>query len=882
MVLTSIKSHEDDCGGCKCTNIENGIKVDCSNNRHCEIESVPTLSSGMYENIIVLDLTSCYRLSLNKTSFLKYSNLKVLVLYNCSLEQRKIDNETFWPLTNLQYLNISRNELFPLTDKTSIMYFENMNYLRVLVAYGTTGTYRQKETYAGHIYAKLTNLTELWIDGFNNSTFGIEFQNMTNLEVLRISGDMIDPPWRSMEFCNMKNINESALENLVHIKKLYIRKCGVTGIHKYAFSNLKKLEEIDLSSNSKLTIAKAFEAVQNLSKTVKTLTLDRIEDTSHLTCGVKLKRGMAEKMTNLSIQTLSLKHNAINSIENEVFASMPDTLENVYLQENEFEMGMYMFYIAQTRNLKFVDASYNFFGDAYMIWRETAGKNTKQIEKHVYDVEHYTPPNVVESYGNLMHHESIKTCPNTSFYIPPGTITIYLPPKLETIHLNTCKLGFPIMELFFDRNNSLRKISASNSLLYCWGGPIHGVERLEEIDLSYNGCSYAEKDFFTGFLDLKILNLKMNLLDQVIRNDENGLLFRNNSKLEHLDLSFNHIQSVPKMFLQKQTRLKFLDLSDNGLRKFELKLKHMTFLQELVLRNNHIVELDMDMLEELKNSRQNNGTLKFDIRGNLIECSCSRLESLRWIYDYMNGSKVVDVMIDSCYLNSDENRTIQTRSDLKQIILELEKDCGSYTTLIVLLVIVLVVIHNVIVAVIVHRFRWKIRYWYYVARASRRSSPRGGYMPLESHYKYHVYVASVSDDITFVMESLKPKLDIKNYKTFLQEDDILPGQNMYSIIANAIHVSQVVLFVISKQCEEDPYWHIAYHFAKEEAGRRGEIMFLGIFLDNGSKWSVNIEEIRRASFVEFPRGRPTGQEQTAFWDEFIERIDNKLQCRINT
>ena len=862
---------EDDCGPGKC--ICTTKYVNCYVDNECKVERIPVLKKPyMYRTITNLNMSYCTKLVLTESSFVPYTNLRVLTLYDCSLNMSSLPLSTFSTLKQLEYLDISRNEMFPLTNHTPAELFSNLSSLRELRAYGNTGTYHKGSGYAERVFVVLRALRVLWIDGFEQK-FGSTFQNLTSLEELRLSGDQIDPPWRSLEFCEMETITNEALTNLIHIKRLYILQCGVEHIEVHAFEKLAELEYLDLTGNINANFSEVIKALRSLSLTVKELVLNQIQDTNHMSCGVVLTKPMAKQISQLNITTLHLRQNAINSIDKYSFKTLPRSLTHVYLSENEFEMGMYLFYIAKMPNLKFLDVSFNFFANEYMIWRQEPKLSsrhylTSSVGSHDTDRDFLDGP-----LQSVRHHTPAK-CPNTTFDFPPGTITVYLPPKLEILHINHSKLGFPIIEFFFDPNNVIRVVDASHSMLYCLEGPIHGIESIEEVDLGYNGCAYCSYRFFLGFPNLQVLQLESNLLGLVIQNDEDGNLFRNNSRLRNLDISFNHLQQIPQHFLKHQSQLERLVLSDNGIRTFELALKHMVRLKIIDLRNNHIATLNETMrqqLEEVTSSVQ----VTVLLQGNPIECSCTNVDFLRWVLKYMNTSERLNVMIDNCYNNSG-TFNISSPSGLQDIVYGLDKACAKYTVVIVSAVIVFVFIMNVIVAVIVHKFRWKIRYWYYVARATKAAVTRDGYTLIDDNFrfKYHVYIASVSEDNEFVVEILKPKLTTR-YKLFLQEDDIIPGQNVYSIISNALHVSQVVVFVISKECEDDEHWNTAVQFAKLESCRRGQQMFLCIFLDANREhtWPTMLELMKTGDYLDFPVDC-IEQVEAVFWQECMEKIEN--------
>lgn len=915
--------------------------MDCSNNRTCNVTQIPSLSTKhMYQKVLILNMSSCNALVLTSGSFAKFTNLEVLDLYNTSL---KHGNVTFAGLHKLQYLNISQNDQFPVTNETHDRLFRNLTSLIELRMYGTTGTFHE-EGYPGHILRLLPSLRELWMDA-RNIPFGEQFANLPNLQVFRMSGDMIEPPWRSLEFCEMVQLKTDTLKSLVHVQRLYVNKCGIKSISDSAFKSMTQLKYVDLSFNSELTIERAFAGLNSLHENVTEIVLNNIENIYHMDCGVTFKTGYAQNISHVRVTRLSMDKNAIKNVEPKAFLHLPPTIEHLSMRQNAFEIGWYLFYAYKLQNLRVADFTFNSFTDDFGLWRkydknnlvkshdlllQRLGNNpfidvlneTNERHEHMKQrtkTAHLTtkfedkqeendfPPesfgsntDILQAYYSFLNSQrrlvqyeneikghTIKTdikCPKSRFALPPKTITAYLPPNVTDVDLSFSKLGFPINEFFFDDQNNVRNIRLSSSLLYCWEGPVHGLKKLEVLDLSLNDCSRVSKTFFSKFTNLKVLNLTRNLLNAVMFRDLHGELFRANKKLTHLYLSFNHIHLLPENFFINQGNLEYLDFSENSLGSFELTIYHMKNLTMVDLSGNHILNLNKKMQDDfttLSMYKSKKKPLRVDLRSNPIDCSCKTLEFLHWLYKNSWATGKLHVVVDQCFEDGMPHKKIilARPNDLENTIITLERRCASYTGVIVVMIVLFVIVLNIIVGVVVHRFRWKIRYWYYVANPPAKRETRGEYVSVDSidmgkkRYMFDVYVASVTEDTDFVLETLKPKLESK-YRLFLQESDILPGQNMYSTIANAIHVSRVAVFVVSQNCESDQDWQIAIRFAQEETCKRNYRMYMGVFRDvkRRKHWSPNIREIRRDTYVDFPNcgnDRVTG----AFWQEFENMIN---------
>ncbi|XP_052821127.1 toll-like receptor 4 isoform X1 [Mya arenaria] len=471
-------------------------------------------------------------------------------------------------------------------------------------------------------------------------------------------------------------------------------------------------------------------------------------------------------------------------------------------------------------------------------------------------------------------------CPKSSYHVPPAACTGLLPPKMEEIDISYGKLALPIYEFYVHTNNSLKTVRAAGCMLYCWEGPVHGLEIIENIDLSLNFCDHIKLDFFTGFKTVKNLNLSNNFISVSIAKKP---LFEQNHELEVLDLSNNRISFIKPDLFKNQINLQYLSLCNNNMMDFEINISHLTQLEYLGLSNNQIQTLSDGMWKEfLPNilNRQEKKTLTVDLRHNPIECKCENLDFLKWIHSNMeNGSKLY-VRVSSCInsIHYKDRVNITEKNQLNTQIEYLEKICASYTHLIIGLSVVIAIAVNIIVAVIVHRNRWKIRYWFYVSW--NKSESRKGYTSLDHRgsfmfgYKYHVYVASFEEDREFLIEHLSPKLREKGYKLFLQDDDILPGQNLCNVIGNALHVSRTLLCVVSRNsCLSTEEWKVLIHMAHEERNQRGKRMCMTMVL-NTTNWSVSLPrslmELCVSEIIDFPENE---DEQPAFWNDLTVKLD---------
>jgi len=752
--------------------------------------------------------------------------------------------------------------------------------------YATTGTYNQG--YPSKALAKLVSLQELWLDGPTNMSFDVEFRTLTKLHTVRISGDKVLPPWRSLEFCET-NISSHTFLNLEQVTNLSVLNCGVKYIDNIAFLPLTKLKYLDFSGNIDLGIEGFFQSASNLSETLESLILENIENVRFMKCGLTLEKRFAEPLKRLkNLKHLSLAYNKIKDIQYEAFTSL-ENVKTIDVSRNEFDLGLYILYARDVRNLKKLDLSFNKFDHPLDMWRRMSKKRFLQSKYNdfVAGLDHHvlypnTKAKIDKQFKAKPNSDYTNVCPVDEYFIPLCTITGFLPRCMEDIDISYSKMSRPVLEMCVDPQNELKTLTAAGSLIYCFDGPVHGLEKLENVDLSQNFARNISSVFFDGSPNLKRINLNGNLFHDSLRR-AGPRLFYNTRSLEYLDLSLNRLENLPSNLFKYLDNLKVLNISDNTLTDFQFKLSHMKKLKTIDMSRNHISTLEKGIREAITTiatSQPNDGTrVQVNLTNNYVKCTCENRDFLQWVNSHFGSCVRLLVNISECYMQEGWSGKVVINSahDLQNLLYKLERHCESYTWVIVTGSVVLVIFLMIVVGIVVHKFKWKITYWYYVT--SRRITTRAGYSSIDDDaestlkYRFHVYIASTTENTGFSL-SLGDKLRARNYKVFHPQTDIIPGQNMYSFIANAIHISRVVLFVISEGCEEDNGWQIAMHMAHEESLQRDRKISLGVFIDRMPEfsWSLDILEMLRRCSLEFPSNGDE-QEIAAFYHELADKIE---------
>ncbi|KAL4227003.1 hypothetical protein ACF0H5_014979 [Mactra antiquata] len=927
------KKNSSACSICKCYK----TVVDCSNKNLTNT----TMPNDFPDNTTKLILTENRLGNLGPGIFKNLTKLETLVLFRCAITS--LSNGTFNGLTSLKEMNISYNQPLSLTSQsTPSDLFLPLTSLEKLKMYGNIGTYDSKYNYIDRQLTPLKMLKELWIDGFTQNPFGETYENLTSLTSMVISGELIHKSWRRAEFCEITEIGEDFLQQLYNIQNLTIRNCGIKAIHKEAFSRLLNLRYLDLSNNVYLTLAIAFESLQCLNtpgmSKLAILVLNNVGTRTSKTCNFEITGDMAGFVSNIPLEEIYLNYNHLSDFHFQAFVKLPKTIKKLSGVGNEFQLGLYMFYTFYLSNITTIDISYqgvnefsmwvgrghsrgmhigtnnssyhsgvDFYGDPTdanddddidvvdgrvdevddNILRDGYNYNNELINDTHGDI--YTPQEFLEDSngkrltgGSKTTYTKVCPLPIHNKYIPPGTITGFMPPKLTYLDISHSKIGYPYVELYLNGTNSLKLLNMSNSFIYCWDGPVHGLNKLEILDLSHNLCDRVSQRAFQKFNQLKHLDIGYNFLAYSVSRDIDGRILENLINLEFISIRNNRIYKIPKKFFKGLVSLKTLDLAGNRIFAFEVEMKHMTKLRYVNLKDNQITTLSPNVRKELDSiaiPRSSRNGIVLNLNWNSINCFCNNLNFLRWVYQNFaikNGTNSLQVDVSICKIRNEEVSKITSKTEFGQVVNDLQQYCRSYTSLYIGVSVGLGVMINVVIAYIVYKYRWRLQYWYFVTLSNRRCmfgrSHRDGYEEVANTYTYDVYVASCEDQRDFVLDSLRKELKERQIHAFLQASGIRYGWPIASEIGNGINQSRVVIFLLSKDWSADFEMKIARAMWFLDIRERKSPFSIGIDLGtmDDSDWG-NVQDVRLNVLYDYP-GEMSENDKIAFWTKLSTTI----------
>ncbi|KAL3847942.1 hypothetical protein ACJMK2_018831 [Sinanodonta woodiana] len=808
---------------CRCTrDDENRLIVDCSN----------------------LNLATIPRLP-NETVFLSS--------YLGGNSMRKIMRDGFQGLENLIHLDLNNNRV-PLTvngfEPGVFRWLKNLRFLTIQNVIGM----RDNTSYPHEIFDGLMFLKTLQIDGKPNATFGPGFLKLHNLRTLKLSSQK----------CNLEIVFNNTFANLPFLTGLDISKCLIIRIEPGALIPLRGLQYLDMSTNVHL----GFDGLRNASfglinSSIKILKANKLYLTFHLS--VQLNREHVEFLNQTNIKELYLNENQIELIESDWGNVCPKSMEKLSVIGNKFTFGLYVFQGVSCRGLKHFNGGYQH--KTHMPFSYT--KKAPYLRKNIVDFRFVTDleglkcdtkrTNCTDN-NNVEHIWDFLSCCNissdhkhTSHFnsMPPSThstslpnvngkesntnesidfsgttFPIIVPPNLEKIDFQYADLRYEIPEINF-RNSSITFINVS--------------------DISDNLCSYISDRFLENVNNLESLFIGDNLLGFILAKDNDGRILGKLNNLKTLVLSNNQITSLPFQIFSGLQSLEYLDISRNYLQTFNIRMDQMK-INYLTVSQNLLTSLPQNVQRQLT---EKNVTV--DLSKNPLQCDCSTLEFIKWVQNEKK-SQISFVGFDNYTCNENDNE--QSFVNLDNLILVLEKKCANYTLAIWILSFSFVLIIAVLTAGIMYRYRWKLRYLFYMTKRRYRGY-NGLYDNDRENYQYDAFISYADNNLRFVKFTLLPKVETDGLHLCIHHRDFLPGEEIAANIANAIHRSRKTVVLLDDDFLSSYWCMYELNMARMESvySRKGENILILLVKEEMNKSKLPLELldlIHKETYIELP------------------------------
>ncbi|XP_062612109.1 toll-like receptor 4 [Saccostrea cucullata] len=590
------------------------------------------------------------------------------------------------------------------------------------------------------------------------------------------------------------------------------------------------------------------------------------------------------------LKQLHLDSNRIEMIEHTAIRYLPKTIKFVSVSDNKFTFGKYVedvFYLENMQKINIsaehsshpvheMDTCNESSNDPVPYCASTNNPNLEITlgNLHVNSKDHnmitkFKGRRSSEILNSSSSHVMPRKIEDQSKYYKEDPFIFHIvdrnkgfffpvPKALQVIYGNSSNLRFPISELYFSNNNITHFYLQDNSF-YSWDGPVHNLNSIKVLNLSNNFCSYVSENFFQYAESLTELYLGNNILGFSLASDMKGLIFRNLRKLEILDLKENRISTLPKTVFQNLVNLKYLDLSKNFLKAWEINTSHIKIVYSIDLSNNEITCLsdgDMKAFDRLGSTKN----LTMNFLKNSFMCTCRTINFMKWMEKRNKTMKINFLQFDNynCTEDAEHESKVLKFDKIKSHILNLQRECRSYTAIIFVTTGTLVCFLFILCTGLTYRYRWKLRYFYYMtkSRYHQYKSLRGENLPLN---QYDAFVSYADEDRSFVLRMIKELEEEEGIKLCIHQRDFVPGFDIAENIITAVNKSRKTIILLSPNFIKSSWCMYELHIAKMEEiySRNDENVIFLILYETLPLKDIPLtlmDLINQKTYIEFPNG----------------------------
>ena len=377
--------------------------------------------------------------------------------------------------------------------------------------------------------------------------------------------------------------------------------------------------------------------------------------------------------------------------------------------------------------------------------------------------------------------------------------------------------------------------------------------------------------FFSDVPMLKILLLGNNRVELQFWED---LDFLHISRLESLDLEHCALNIIPENSFSGLDNLRYLNLSDNGIKKINITLgRHLRMLD---LSRNEITSLPQVMTKYLDGMTVKH-IVTLDLSQNPLRCFCDELKFVNWL-------KFTKVRFENKRSTFCTHPTLSRVNPWNVNTDELHLICINFNAIISAISSALGATGLIATILVIYKRRWRIRFWIHTARESwrRKHYPETiGYQRLQV-FKYDAFVAysSHGEERAWVHMTLREKLeDEHGLKLCMYHRDFMVGRDLADTIVEGINSSNKTLLILSPAFLQSGWCEFEVRMAKEKlmTERRDSlviVLYSKLDKPNGRFPRALARLLDKKIYIEWTED-PEGQ--VLFWRRLVEAISSDQQ-----
>ncbi|CAG2215876.1 unnamed protein product [Mytilus edulis] len=639
-----------------------------------------------------------------------------------------------------------------------------------------------------------------------------------------------------------------------NVKTLNLSNNSIQYIKDYTFDNLANLTDLDLTENNLQTLRVERYSFEGLTQ------LQRLTIANNDISVMYLPEGIFKPL--VSLMYLNVKHNAFPEKSQGKIIGDLRTLDTLEIDISEPYVGsLFGEGVSFLRRLKRLVSG---LCTVYML----GSMSFVHIEQLEYVDISSCPISIIirDTFSNMHSLKFVKI----HFRKHRNSAQVEnIIRDLQTTPIDTLILErafftaviFPYDVFFYLNKTSIRSLHITNNMLttsYMSSSFEYLPPSLRHLDFSSDRL--RQLSIYMPYL-LR-LNLRNNSLGKFLAG--HSYMLSAKTDLQSIDLSMNNIHYLTFSMFHNNVRLEVINLSQNYLMDITFDTSHLLSIQILDLSDNSITHFN-DTITKAFTTLFQTTDLKIDLTNNMLQCSCYTVKFLRWVLDHNNR-----FLNQERYMCKFENGNIANLTSLKETVNQIQKECSSYTTLIVCVAVGIFAAILILCSGLIYRYRWTLRYMYYTTKSKYYR-----YKPVEMDeiYSFNAFVSYSDKEKDFIINEWIPNIEQAcDLKLCIHQRDFLPGEDITVNITNAIRESKKTVCIVTRSFLDSYYCIFEFNMARMESiySRGGRSTIFLVFYENIQPKDlplVMLELVQQQSYIEYPHDQ---QGNVVFWEKIKE------------
>ena len=566
------------------------------------------------------------------------------------------------------------------------------------------------------------------------------FSNFSSLKVLKLNNNPVNL-FKEESFIGLENLEKLYLNNGKKHQKTYF-KAGT-------FKSLTSLTYINMENRETFLNKLLNPALCSLQQKVHTVIMNKMHVWGPSEFGVQFDFTSTLCFRNSSVRKLYFD-------ENHLYLVKPEAMLNL----------RYLEFISAKRN--------NLIGDPAALVLTPIIHNLRYIDLSEQSVK-------FNSRKNLF---TIDLKQNITFDMLP--------------HLHTLKLDFTngrIIGIECDMmyrcwaNNTLKRFEITFLALNYVRGIIPCFTKLEYLDMRGARISELDARFLNGMPSLQVLYAGGALTPAVFSKRNSSILFKNNRKLQYLDLSNLDRRDFDPALFEPLKQLRTLDVSRNKLEG----IGYIPSVTQLNISDNLFTELPNAILVHLqKTAEMYNRSGYLDITNNPLICSCATLPII--------GNFMKQSLVHISHLHDGKLKCVMVSTGKQISIQEARNEllgvCQSAVVSVKTLAsFYLFIIISTAISAVLYKHRWKLGFAFYKTKEilCQSSSSENN-----EDFIFDAFVSYSSKNGSWVQKTLVTNLEKYGYSLCLDYMHFVPGQCITDNIVKGVNASKYTLLIVSR------------------------------------------------------------------------------------